>query len=158
MNGTPPGCGIQEKRGGTTMKLAQVEGLEPDVIARLSATGIETTHDLLARGAEPAGRAEITGASGLTEPALLSILFRADLARVHGIGWDYAGLLVEAGVSTVTDLAYRQAEELRKRLAAVNAERGLVKRVPSLAQVTAWIDHARTLPGVLTFGGGGETY
>lgn len=37
------------------MKLAQVEGLEPDVIARLSATGIETTHDLLARGAEPAG-------------------------------------------------------------------------------------------------------
>jgi predicted RecB family nuclease len=141
-----------------TMKLAQVEGLEPDVIARLSATGIETTHDLLARGAEPAGRAEITGVSGLTEPALLALLFRADLERVHGIGWDYAGLLVEAGVGTVTDLAYRQAEELRKRMMAVNAERSLVKRVPSLAQVTAWIDHARTLPGVLTFSGGGETY
>jgi predicted RecB family nuclease len=141
-----------------TMKLAQVEGLEPDVIARLSTIGIDTTNELLTRGAEPAGRAEITGVSGLTEPALLALLFRADLERVHGIGWDYAGLLVEAGVGTVTDLAYRQAEELRKRMMAVNAERSLVKRVPSLAQVTAWIDHARTLPGVLTFSGGGETY
>ena len=140
------------------MKLAQVEGLEPDVIARLSTIGIDTTNELLTRGAEPAGRAEITGVSGLTEPALLALLFRADLERVHGIGWDYAGLLVEAGVGTVTDLAYRQAEELRKRMMAVNAERSLVKRVPSLAQVTAWIDHARTLPGVLTFSGGGETY
>ncbi|MGQ9548229.1 MAG: DUF4332 domain-containing protein [Roseiflexus sp.] len=140
------------------MKLAQVGGLDPDVIARLSATGIETTHDLLVRGAEPAGRAEITGASGLTEPALLGILFRADLTRVHGIGWDYAGLLAEAGVHTVIDLAHRRAEELHKRLALVNAESSLVKRVPSLTQVTAWIDDARTLPAVLVFDGGGETY
>lgn len=140
------------------MKLAQIEGLEPDVIARLSAIGIDTTNDLLTRGAEPAGRAEITGASGLTETALLTLLFRADLERVRGVGWDYAGLLAEAGVSTVTDLAYRQADDLHKRLAAVNAERSLVKRVPSLAQVSAWIDHARTLPAALRFDSGGETY
>ncbi len=140
------------------MKLAQVEGLEPDVIARLSTIGIDTTSDLLTRGAEPTGRAEITGASGLTETALLALLFRADLERVHGIGWDYAGLLAEAGVSTVVDLAHRQAEELRKRMTAINAERSLVKRVPSLAQVSAWIDHARILPAMLKFDGGGETY
>lgn len=140
------------------MKLVQVEGLEPEVIARLSTIGIETTNDLLTRGAEPTGRAAITGAAGLSEPALLALLFRADLERVRGVGWDYAGLLAEAGVSTVTDLAYRQAEELRKRMAAINAERSLVKRVPSLAQVSAWIDHARTLPAILRFDGGGETY
>ncbi|MGB9752698.1 MAG: DUF4332 domain-containing protein [Roseiflexus castenholzii] len=140
------------------MKLAQVEGLEPDVIARLSTLGIDTTNDLLTRGVEPAGRAEITGAVGLSEPTLLALLFRADLERVRGVGWDYAGLLAEAGVSTVTDLAYRQAEELHKRMAAINAERSLVKRVPSLAQVSAWIDHAGTLPAILRFGGGGETY
>ncbi|GIW01662.1 DUF4332 domain-containing protein [Roseiflexus sp.] len=140
------------------MKLAQVEGLEPDVIARLSTLGIDTTNDLLTRGAEPAGRAEITGAVGLSEPTLLDLLFRADLERVRGVGWDYAGLLAEAGVSTVTDLAYRQAEELHKHMAAINAERSLVKRVPSLAQVSAGIDHARTLPAILRFGGGGETY
>lgn len=140
------------------MKLAQIEGLEPDVIARLSAIGIDTTNDLLTRGAEPAGRAEITSASGLTETALLALLFRADLERVRGVGWDYAGLLVEAGVGAVTDLAHRQANDLHKRLAATNAERSLVRRVPSLAQVSAWIDHARTLPATLRFDGGGETY
>ncbi len=140
------------------MKLAQVEGLEPDVIARLSTIGIDTTNDLLIRGADPAGRAEMTGVSGLTETALLALLFRADLERVHGIGWDYAGLLVEAGVGAVPDLAHRQAEDLHKRLAATNIERSLVKRVPSLAQVSAWIDHARTLPATLRFDGGGETY
>lgn len=140
------------------MKLAQVEGLEPDVIARLSTIGIDTTNDLLARGAEPAGRAEMSRVSGLTETALLALLFRADLERVHGIGWDYAGLLVETGVGAVTDLAHRRAEDLRKRMAAINAERSLVKRVPSLAQVSAWIDHARTLPAMLRFDGGGETY
>ncbi len=152
--GIPGICNQEEER----MKLAQIEGLEPEMIARLSTIGIDTTHDLLHRGAEPAGRAEITSASGLTETALLAILFRADLERVRGVGWDYAGLLVEAGVSTAVDLAHRQAEDLRKRLAAINAERSLVKRVPSLAQVSAWIEQARTLPATLRFDGGGETY
>ncbi len=140
------------------MKLAQVAGLEPDMIARLSTIGIDTTSDLLTRGAEPTGRAEITGASGLSETALLALLFRADLERVRGVGWDYAGLLVEAGVSTAVDLAHRQAEELRRRMAAINAERSLVKRVPSLAQVSGWIEHARTLSAMLRFNGGGETF
>lgn len=59
---------------------------------------------------------------------------RADLAQVKGIGEEHAELLELAGVTTTDKLAQCSADELHARLCAINAERGLVRVVPSLGR------------------------
>jgi predicted flap endonuclease-1-like 5' DNA nuclease len=75
----------------------------------------------------------------------------ADLYRVSGIGSEYSELLEAAGVDTVPDLARRSAENLVKKLAEVNEVKKLTRRVPTLTEVTKWIQKAKTLPRALTY-------
>ena len=56
---------------------------------------------------------------------------RADLARVKGIGEEYADLLEVAGVDTVPELAQRNAANLTAKMAECN-EAGAKKLVQAL--------------------------
>jgi predicted RecB family nuclease len=76
----------------------------------------------------------------------------ADLYRVKGIGSEYSELLEKAGVDTVKELRHRNAENLHAKMAEVNAEgRALVRQLPSLTTVKAWIEHAKTLEPMVTY-------
>jgi predicted flap endonuclease-1-like 5' DNA nuclease len=74
-----------------------------------------------------------------------------DLYRIKGVGSEYAELLEAAGVDTVPELAQRNAENLAKKLAAVNEEKNLTRRVPSESEVTRWVEEAKTLPRMLEY-------
>ena len=71
--------------------------------------------------------------------------------RIHGVGPQFAELLEAAGVDTVKELRYRKAENLVAKLEEVNAEKNLVNRVPSLAEVTKMIAEAGELEVVMTY-------
>ena len=74
-----------------------------------------------------------------------------DLYRIKGDGSEYAELLEAAGVDTVPELAQRNAENLAKKLAAVNEEKNLTRRVPSESEVTRWVEESKTLPRMLEY-------
>ena len=59
---------------------------------------------------------------------------------------EYAELLEAAGVDTVVELAGRKAENLATKVVEVNAEKKLVRKVPTLDQIEDWIDQAKKLP------------
>ena len=132
-------------------RITSIEGIGEVHGKALESAGVSTQEDLLEKGATPAGRKLIAESSGLSEKVVLNFVNRADLARVKGIGEEYADLLEEAGVDTVPELAQRNAENLFTTLEAVNQVKKLVRQLPTREQVAGWIDQAKALPRVIQY-------
>ncbi len=132
-------------------KLIVIEGIGPAYEAALNAAGIKSIEHLLKTGASPAGRKELAERSGLSPKLVLEWVNRADLMRIKGVGEEYSDLLERAGVDTVVELAQRNAENLLKRMTEINADGTIVRRLPTLNQVTAWVAQARELPRILSY-------
>lgn len=113
---------------------------------KLNSIGILTTKDLLEAGGTKAGRQEINQKTGIAEDIILEWVNRSDLMRVDGVNQEYANLLEEAGVDTVVELARRNPDNLCAKIIEVNEEKKLVTKAPTLNDVTAWTEQAKTLP------------
>jgi len=131
------------------MKLQEIEGIGPTYAGTLEQHGLSTIDHLLERGATRAGREELAEKSGISEARILEWVNHADLCRIDGVGSEYADLLEAAGVDSVPELAQRNARNLHAKLDAVNDEKNLVRRVPSEAEVSKWIEQATDLPRVV---------
>ena len=119
--------------------------------ARFAAAGVTTTEGLLERAGTPKGRDELAAATGVAHEVILRVTNHADLFRIRGVATQYADLLEAAGVDTVPELAQRNPENLTKKLAEVNETQGLVKRLPTLAEVTDWIAQAKEMPRAIHY-------
>jgi predicted RecB family nuclease len=82
---------------------------------------------------------------------ILAWVIRADLMRVPGVGEEYSDLLELAGVDTVKELRRRSPENLHQKMQEVNEQRKVVRRVPALSEVTAWIEAANEIEAILTY-------
>jgi predicted flap endonuclease-1-like 5' DNA nuclease len=131
--------------------LVDIEGVGEKYAEKLKAVGVKSTEDLLEKGKTPAGRKELAESSGVGEKLILGWLNRVDLARVKGIGSEYADLLEAAGVDTVPELSKRVPENLLKKMLEINTEKKLVRKMPVLTQVTDWVEQAKKLPRVITY-------
>jgi predicted flap endonuclease-1-like 5' DNA nuclease len=127
-------------------KLDEIEGIGPSYAQSLKNAGIDTIEELLETGGTPAGRDGIAEKSGLSPKLILEWVNHADLMRIKGVGSEYADLLEAAGVDTVPELAQRNPTNLTATLGDVNEAKNLVRRVPTEADVTAWVAEATTLP------------
>ncbi len=132
-------------------KLEYIEGIGPAYAEKLQAAGVRSTDALLKKGATPQGRKALAEATGISPDLILNWVNAADLYRVRGIGSEYAQLLERAGVNTVVELAQRNPENLYARLVEINAEKSLVRQLPSQRQVAAWVEQAKTLPRVIEY-------
>ena len=132
-------------------KIIDLEGIGPVYAEKLVAAGVITADDLLERCAAPKGRKELAEATGITEKLILKWTNYADMFRIHGIGPQFAELLEAAGVDTVKELSHRVPANLAAKVAEVNEEKKLVRRVPVEAELQKMKEEAKTLPGVLTY-------
>ena len=131
--------------------IMNIEGIGETYAEKLKGIGIATTEALLKQGATPQGRQEIAERSGISSKLILEWVNLSDLFRIKGIGEEYSDLLEEAGVDTVVELAQRNAESLFNKLAEVNAQKKLVRRLPTLKQVEDWVAQAKQLPRVVQY-------
>lgn len=131
--------------------IMEIEGIGPALAEKLKAAGITTTAALLEAAKGPKDRKALAAASGIEESRLLKFANMADLMRIKGVGEEYSELLEAAGVDTVKELKLRNAANLTKAMAEVNATRKLVRALPAETMVARWIDEAKTLPAVLTY-------
>ena len=132
-------------------KIEQIEGIGAVYAEKLQAAGVKTTEDLLEKCAAKKGRVALAEETDISEKLILKWTNHADLFRVKGVGPQFAELLEAAGVDTVKELAHRKAENLAAKMAEVNEEKKLVRRVPVVAEVQKMVDFAKELPGVLTY-------
>jgi len=121
----------------------EIEGIGPAYARKLGAVGIVTTTSLLAVGATSWGREELAQETGISPKLISEWVHIADLMRIKGVGEEYSDLLKEAGVESVGALSNRDPKTLHAKLLQVNAQKRLVRRVPSLNAVESWIALAR---------------
>jgi predicted flap endonuclease-1-like 5' DNA nuclease len=138
------------QEGGMT-NIEDIEGISRAAAIRLKGAGITTVEKLLARGATRSGRQEIAEATVARPDQVLRWVNYADLYRIKGIGAEHAELLAACGVDSVPVLAQRSPANLQRRMGVVNEQKKLTRRLPTEAQVTAWVAEAKTLGRVVTY-------
>ncbi len=132
------------------MKIEEIEGIGPVFAEKLQTAGIESVEELLEKGASRAGRVAIADATGIEGGKILEWVNHADLMRIKGVGSQYSDLLEAAGVDSPAELARRNATNLADAFQSVVAERpGIVRRVPTEAEIAGWIAEAKDLPKVV---------
>lgn len=131
--------------------IAKIEGIGPVYTQMLRKAGIRTTVSLLNRTRDAKGRRELAAATEISETLILKWTNMADLMRIKGVGEEYSQLLEAAGVDTVKELRHRNAANLTKALQEANEKLRLVRSLPGEKVVARWIEHAATLPPMLTY-------
>ena len=131
--------------------IATIEGIGPVYAEKLTAVGVKTVETLLDKAKDPKGRRALAEASGIDEKRILEWANKADLMRIKGVGEEYSDLLEASGVDTVKELKHRKPENLLAKMTEVNAEKKLVRALPTLKAVTDWVEQAKVLPAVMTY-------
>ncbi len=131
-------------------KITEIEGIGPVLGEKFETAGVKNTDALLEQGGTKAGRKALAEATGLNEARILTFVNMADLFRISGVAGEYAELLVASGVDTVKELAQRNAANLADKMAEVNAEKNLTRKVPTLGQVEGWVKQAGDLPQAIS--------
>ena len=131
--------------------ISTIEGIGPRYAEILKSAGITNTEHLLHAGATSKGRAELVSKTGVSGKLILRWVNMCDLFRVRGVAGQYAELLEAAGVDTVKELRNRNSENLAAAMSKVNAEKQLVRMLPNSKRVNGWIEHARSLPPIVTY-------
>lgn len=132
-------------------KIEEIEGIGPATGEKFRNAGITNTSELLANSKTKAQRQKLADTTGVSEKELLRFANMADLFRINGVAQEFAELLEEAGVDTVSELAQRNAENLSVKMEEVNEAKKLTRRTPSLKEVEKWIAEAKSLPRELEY-------
>ncbi|MCC5792704.1 MAG: DUF4332 domain-containing protein [Legionellaceae bacterium] len=127
-------------------KLTQIEGIGVKFSQILQDAGIDDQEQLLAACAQRKGREKLATQTGISHKLILKWTNQADLARIHGIGEEYAELLERSGVDSVPELAQRNPDSLYEMLQKTNARLKLVRQTPAVSQISDWIEQAKSLP------------
>lgn len=125
--------------------IRDIDGISESTARVLKRVGIRTTAAFLEAAKNSKGRKALASATGLDEKFLLRCANMADRLRIKGLGKDYANLIRAAGVDTVRELKHRNAKRLFEAMRQANAERKLVKFLPSEKAVERWIEEAKVL-------------
>jgi len=126
--------------------IGELPGLSESDCYQLAECGIFTTKQLLVKGNTAENRLAL--ASKLQRPVhyVNKWVALADLARVQGVGCQYCGLLLHAGVSSVNQLAQISPQKLHQQVLRLQV--AMMQRrdlCPSVDQVFGWIQQAKMI-------------
>lgn len=123
--------------------LIDVEGIGPAYLNKLAAAGITSRAQLLRKDAE--GRPALAEAADIGEGLLGKWVSQIELAGLEGLSDQDAEILVAGEITSIQALAQAHADILNGTLIGLNAEKNLVKEVPSVEQIKSWIEQAKAL-------------
>ena len=130
-------------------KLTMIEGIGETLANKLRKGGVGSTDSLLKEGATKKGRIALAERCGIDEGRILKFVNHADLMRIKGIGGEYSEILEAAGVDSVPELARRNPASLAAAMGVVNAQKKLVRAVPTEKRVAGWVAQAGKLDRVV---------
>lgn len=128
-----------------------VEGIGQRDATKLRKNGIRTTEALLKRAADRKGRKALSSITGFDVKQILEWVNRSDLMRCKGIGGEYSDLLESAGVDTIKELRRRNAASLTRKMAEINEQKRLVRRLPTESMVSRWVDVAKEIEPLVKY-------
>lgn len=123
-------------------RIDEVAGVGVRQATSLRKAGVKTSNGLIEEASTRAGRSALSKRTGIPPRDLKTWVHHADLLRVKGVGGEYAELLVAAGVDTIRDLRRRNPTALVAKIISMNGSKKVVRRLPTEAMVTGWIESA----------------
>jgi hypothetical protein len=121
-------------------------GLSSQEQTKLKEFGITTTRQLLQTTSTPQLRQALANQLQIKTQYVNKWVALADLARIPGIGCQYCGLVLHAGVCSVNQLAQTPIHRLHQQILRLQV--ALMQRkdlCPHVDQVASWIKQARDL-------------
>ena len=118
-------------------------------VEKLHKANIETTEQLLEKGAKPKERQALAKATGIKQPELLDLVRRCDLLRIRGVGSEMVLLFEAAGVKSTADLVTKDPAALTAAMNAANKTAKISEKPPTEPQLADWIAQAKKLPQVV---------
>ncbi|MFO7662568.1 MAG: DUF4332 domain-containing protein [Chloroflexota bacterium] len=128
-----------------------IEGVGQAYGGKLRAVGVNKVTDLVVNASTRRDRKNLSDSSGIAQSLILTWVNHVDLFRIKGVAQEYADLLEQSGVDTVVELAQRNAVNLHKRMAEINEEKKLVRRLPHASDVQSWVEQAKELPRLIYY-------
>ncbi|MFQ5855008.1 MAG: DUF4332 domain-containing protein [Anaerolineae bacterium] len=125
--------------------LSRLKGVTPGLATRFKEVGLTTTRQLLAAGGTPESREMLAAQVGVGSELILTLVKRADLLRVQGIGDVYVELLEQTGVDSTAKLAACHPGSLYADIIKVNIAKKLTRRPPTLTKIRGWVTQAEQL-------------
>ena len=132
-------------------KIVDIEGIGEVYAAKLNAAGVKNTDDLLKNCATRTGRSKMAEATGISEKLILKWTNHADLFRIKGVAGQFSELLEAAGVDTIKEFRHRVPANLYAKMEAVNAEKNLVNRVPSVKEIEKMVAQAKEMEPMVKY-------
>ena len=123
-----------------------IEGIGTGYGSRLRAVGIGSVEKLLEACATDEGVERVREATDEDTHVVHTWAIMADLMRIQGLGGQWAELLWRSGVTSVQDLATREAEALLEHMNEVNVEEHRVRELPGPQRLVDFIAEAGGLP------------
>lgn len=122
------------------------ERFTPVMIEEFARFNLQTTEDLLRNIASLEDRNNFADVTGVPLAELTEIARLCDFLQIDGVGPKAAELLMATGVTTVRDLAGRDAATLTAEIEVVNQTARITGVNPEVYHVTGWIEGAASVP------------
>lgn len=123
--------------------------ITPQQVEKLHKGKIETTEQLLDKGAKTKERAALAKSTGLKPAELLDLVHRCDLLRIKGVGSEMVLLFEAAGVKSTADLVTKDPATLTAAMTSANKTAKISEKPPTEPQLADWIAQAKKLPQVV---------
>lgn len=124
--------------------IEQLAGLSKENQLQLLELGIKTTGELLQIAKTPTARLELANRLQLHIQYINKWVALADLARIPSVGCQYCGLLLHAGIASVSQLAQTPIHRLHPQILRLQVATMQRKDLcPSVDQVQQWIKQAQ---------------
>ncbi|MGB3203392.1 MAG: DUF4332 domain-containing protein [Crinalium sp.] len=126
--------------------IEQLAGLSKENQLQLLELGIKTTGELLQIANTTTAKLELANRLQLHIQYVNKWVALADLARIPSVGCQYCGLLLHAGIASVSQLAQTPIHRLHPQILRLQVATMQRKDLcPSVEQVQLWIKQANNL-------------
>lgn len=133
--------------------LKTLDRMEEAALKKLRKLGIKNTEALLERGSMPADRRKIAHEIGVSESLVNDWVIYSNFFLIKGLNSGYVRMLMASGVCSLIELSKYDPCDLLDGFASLkNGNRNGLK-LPTLGQVTDWINQARDLPWKIVYDG-----
>ncbi len=133
------------------LPISKLRGLSARARHALKLKRITTCGQLMHAAATAEQRRNLSQQTHIDESEILTLVQRADLSRVNGIGVVFCMMLQDLTVHDVGDLSRQNPETLHGQLRDYNTEYRLARRSPTPEEVEDWVRQAKELGSVLTY-------
>jgi len=126
--------------------IGQLPGLTDQELKQLYSAGINTTIELIQQAKTPAAKVALANKLHVHLQYVNKWVALADLARIPGVGLQYCGLLLHAGIASVAGVAQIPAHRLHKQIMRLQVAT-LQRRdlCPAIEQVQQWSQQAQRM-------------